>query len=204
MGREEFQSLKGGILKRKNRRIPGVFIDATGLDRATRRISKKIDLSKLLQTISGGTAVEVAKYYCLIPYEDDARQLSYLDAVNRAGFEVVTKRLPPKGVNRQVSLDVQIATDMINFCYGYYAKKSPNNPTSEDTVETSEASTDVKDKRVLTVVCPSMELNYSFLWAKHLGAETVVADFGIHNTNESQNGITNWIDLSNSELIWKD
>ncbi len=197
MGREEFQALKGGILKRKNRRIPGVFIDATGLDRATRRISKKIDLSKLLQTISGGTAVEVAKYYCLIPYEDDARQLSYLDAVNRAGFEVVTKRLPPKGVNRQVSLDVQIATDMINFCYGYYAKKESTS-TNEEAADISEAPQDLKDKRILTVVCPSMELNYSFLWAKNLGAETVVADFGIHNTNESQNGITNWIDLSNS------
>ena len=43
MGREEFEVVKENVLKRKVRRRMGLFIDATGLDRATRRLDKKID-----------------------------------------------------------------------------------------------------------------------------------------------------------------
>src|SRR5215475_2226186 len=98
MGRDELELLKGGIVKRKIKRHMGLFIDATGLDRATRRLERKVDLSRLVQGITSGAKLEIARYYALIPYEDDARQFAFLDAVERAGVEVVTKRLPPKGV----------------------------------------------------------------------------------------------------------
>ena len=67
MGREEFEVVKQNVLKRKVRRRMGLFIDATGLDRATRRLDKKIDLSRLVKGLSSGLKIEVARYYCLIP-----------------------------------------------------------------------------------------------------------------------------------------
>ena len=120
MGRDELELLKGGIVKRKTKRRVGLFIDATGLDRATRRLDRKVDLSRLVRGLTQGVQVEVARYYTLIPYEDDARQFAFLDAVERAGVEVITKRLPPKGVKRQVSMDVHLATDLISFSYGLF------------------------------------------------------------------------------------
>ncbi len=120
MGREELELLKGGIVKRKIKRRVGLFIDATGLDRATRRLDRKVDLARLVRGLTSGVQLEIARYYTLIPYEDDARQFAFLDAVERAGVEVVTKRLPPKGVKRQVSMDVHMATDLISYAYGQF------------------------------------------------------------------------------------
>ena len=120
MGREELELLKGGIVKRKIKRRVGLFIDATGLDRATRRLDRKVDLARLVRGLTSGVQLEIARYYTLIPYEDDARQFAFLDAVERAGVEVVTKRLPPKGVKRQVSMDVHMATDLVSYAYGQF------------------------------------------------------------------------------------
>jgi len=120
MGREEFQLLKEGVVKRKVKRRLGLFIDGLGLDRATRRLERKVDLSRLVAGLASGMQPEIARYYTLIPNEDDARQFAFLDAVERAGLEVVVKRLPPKGVKRQVSMDVHIAADLIAFGYGHF------------------------------------------------------------------------------------
>ena len=207
MGREEFEVVKENVLKRKVRRRMGLFIDATGLDRATRRLDKKIDLSRLVKGLSSGLKIEVARYYCLIPYEDDARQFSFLDAVERAGVEVITKRLPPKGVKRQVSMDVHIATDIMNFCSGKFAeeeatqKKEANSANDSKIIVASKKVT--KFKRTLTVVCPSRELSYALYSAKQQGADTSLADFGQYGVSDGWKGVDKWIDMSTSETIWR-
>ena len=101
--------VKTKIIKRRQKRIYGVFIDGVGLDRATRRISRKVDISALVRGVTAGTPPTVARYYTIIPFEDDSRHRAFLDAVERAGLGVSVKRLPPIGVTRQVSVDVDMA-----------------------------------------------------------------------------------------------
>ncbi len=219
MGRDELELLKGGIVKRKTRRHMGLFIDATGLDRATRRLERKVDLARLVRGLTSGLKLEVARYYSLIPFEDDARQFAFLDAVERAGVEVITKRLPPKGVKRQVSMDVHVATDMISYSYGHFAqvaeqletKAVGNSPTPVMVPATTEAvvapvkSEKEKDiRRCLTVVCPSRELSYAIYMASKMGIETSLADFGLYGQSDGWKGVERWIDLSTSETIWRD
>ena len=218
MGRDELELLKGGIVKRKTRRHMGLFIDATGLDRATRRLDRKVDLARLVQGLTSGLKLEIARYYSLIPYEDDARQFAFLDAVERAGVEVITKRLPPKGVKRQVSMDVHIATDMISYCYGHFAKaaeevETKNVGNSPTPVIVSAGETQKVDgpkievvrdvRRCLTVVCPSRELSYAIYMCNQLGGDTSLADFGLYGTSDGWKGVDRWIDLSTSETIWR-
>jgi len=126
MGRGDLEFRSGGIVKRRKKRRMGLFVDAVGLDRATRRLERKVDLSRLVTGLSSGVPLEVANYYTLVPYEDDARQFAFLDAVERAGLTVIVKRLPPKGVKRQVSMDVHLASDLISFCYGEYESRIQN------------------------------------------------------------------------------
>ena len=190
MGRDEFEMVKNGAIKRKSKRKIGIFIDGTGLDRATRRLSKKVDLSRLIAGLTSGVNLEVARYYTLVPYEDDARQFSFLEAVERAGLEVIVKRLPPKGVKRQVSMDVHIASDLIKFSSGLFEEKK-------------EESNNSSTKRVATIVCPSRELSYAIFTANDLGVETTLADFGLYGTSDGWKGVNHWVDLSTSETIWR-
>ena len=185
----------------------GLFIDATGLDRATRRLDKKIDLASLVKGLSSGLKIEVARYYCLIPYEDDARQSAFLDAVERAGVEVVTKRLPPKGVKRQVSMDVHIATDIVSFAFGHFAEKQDQGElkvaNSDSDLISAKKDSDSTIKRAVTVVCPSRELSYALYMANECGVETSLADFGMYGTSDGWKGVDRWIDMSTSETIWR-
>ncbi len=190
MGSADFTKLKSGVVKRSHKRVVGIFIDGTGMDRATRRLKKKVDLPKLVQVLSQGLPVEVSRYYCLLPHEDDSRQSAYLMAVEKAGLEVMTKRLPPKGVDRQVSVDIFMATDLVSFANGFYENKT----------EQSEIPKEIK--RIAIVVCPSKDINYALYMASEMGCETTAADFGIFQSPEPQNGIQNIIDLSDSENIW--
>lgn len=210
MGRDEFEVLQGGVVKRKNKRRMGLFIDATGLDRATRRLDKKVDLSRLVKGLTSGLKLEVARYYCLIPYEDDARQFAFLDAVERAGVEVITKRLPPKGVKRQVSMDVHMATDIMSFSHGQFAqaeteKEKKGNEGEEKPNVIISASKSKKEniKRVSTIVCPSRELSYAIYSASGAGVETSLADFGLYGSSDGWKGVDRWVDLSTSETIWR-
>ncbi len=217
MGREAFEVLQGGVMKRKMKRRMGLFIDATGLDRATRRLERKVDLSRLVSGLTSGIKLEVARYYCLIPHEDDARQFAFLDAVERAGIEVITKRLPPKGVKRQVSMDVHIASDIISFCYGHFEKKEelakavPDQTVQQASGAAAEGAAPepaVKAvarpvQRIVTAVCPSRELSYALYVASQLGAETSLADFGLYGASDGWKGVERWIDLSTSETIWR-
>jgi hypothetical protein len=215
MGREDFEVLKGGLIKRRTKRIVGVFIDSAGLDRATRRLDRKVDLSQLVRGLAGGVNIACGRYYVLIPNEDDARQFAYLDAVERAGLEVVTKRLPPKGVKRQVSMDVHMATDIISFAYGHLGKVEDGKPIElPKTEEGGEVTSNIikapipkidrETKRSIVVVCPSRELSYAMFVAHELGVETSLADFGLYGTSSGWKGIDRWIDLSTSETIWRE
>ena len=237
----EYEELGKGLLKRKQRRILGLFIDGTGLDRATRRINRKVDMTNLVRGVTSGVMPTLARYYTLIPYEDDSRQRAFLDAVERAGLDVVVKRLPPKGVTRQVSVDVEMSTDMVAFALGHSNFKNisglastngapeehrvstvplgrlrqsnvheePAAPksTAEGTSEAKEVSPNVSagnEERILTVVCPSRELSYTVAMIKVLGVDTVTADFGQFKSNDILKSAAKWIDLSDSETIWRD
>ena len=213
MGREDFEQLSGGVIRRKSKRVVGLFLDGIGLDRATRRLERKVDLSRLVAGLISGMRVEVARYYTLIPYEDDARQFSFLDAVERAGLEVVLKRLPPKGVKRQVSMDVHMATDMMSFAFGQLQRAAVENTETKLAVGdassvavTSTIATPVREdnvRRSLVAVCPSRELSYAIYQASLFGAETSIADFGLFGTSDGWKGVDHWVDLSTSETIWR-
>jgi hypothetical protein len=226
MGREELELLKGGVVKRKVKRRLGLFIDGVGLDRATRRLERKVDLTKLVAGLTSGLPIEVARYYTLVPYEDDARQFAFLDAVERAGLEVVTKRLPPKGVTRQVSMDVHIAADLISFSCGQFKASTGRKeevmeavangvghalpipsaiitpPPAPEPVIARGPTPEVK--RVNIVVCPNREVNYALYVSHNLGVETSLADFGLYGSSDGWKGVDRWIDLSTSETIWRD
>lgn len=191
MSIDDISQIGAGKVKRKVKRRVGLFIDSSGLDRASKRLERKVDIGRLVQGLSTGLKIEVARYYCLIPYEDDARQFSFLDAISRSGLEVVTKRLPPKTVNRLVSMDVHVATDLITFAYGGFEKKE-------------EGASPLEVKRAAVIVCPSRELSYSIYLASTLGVETSLADFGLYGSGDGWPGVDRWIDLSTSETIWRD
>ena len=114
-----YEEVAKGVVKRRQSKILGLFIDGTGLDRATRRLNRRVDLSALVRGVTSGLTPVVLRYYTLIPYEDDSRQRAFLDAVARAGLSVIIKRLPPKGITRQVSVDVEMGADMIAFALGH-------------------------------------------------------------------------------------
>ena len=213
MSREDFDRLKGGIIKRKTKRKLGLFIDGVGLDRATRRIDRKIDLSKLVSSLSSGLEPEIARYYTLIPYEDDARQFAFLDAVERAGLEVIVKRLPPKTVKRQVSMDVHMASDLVGFAMGIFENVAKTDcPNEQPTIVEEhekihtynmDPTRDPLIKRVCAIICPSRELSYAIYMSNQLGAETSLVDFGLYGQSDGWRGISKWIDLSTSETIWR-
>ena len=236
-----FAHIGKGIVKRTSKRVLGLFIDGTGLDRATRRISRKVDMAALVRGVTSGIPPVVARYYTLIPFEDDSRQRSFLDAVARAQLSVVVKRLPPKGVTRQVSVDVEMASDIVAFARGHsafsslseyqspqeapaenrhtiplrigtYRTAEPSAPPAESAPRPAAVSADsaaadpapAREERVIVVVCPSRDLSYPIALAKELAVDTVTADFGQFNTGDILKSAAKWIDLSDSETIWRD
>ncbi len=134
MSRRDLEKLESGKFRRKVKRKIGIFIDGTGLDRATRRLNRKVDLLRFMASLTSGLTPDIARYYTLVPYEDDARQLAFLEAVERAGLEVCLKRLPPKGVKRPVSMDVHIGIDMVCFSLGAPSegRESPESPSHQE------------------------------------------------------------------------
>jgi hypothetical protein len=215
MGREEFEVLKSGIVKRRVKRKLGLFIDGIGLDRATRRLNRKVDLSKLVSGLTSGLEPEVARYFTLVPHEDDARQFAFLDAVERAGLEVIVKRLPPKGVKRQVSMDVHMATDLISYsCGEFLAVAAADNPQKAESngnqapeaegAEKKATKSNENIKRVAAIICPTRELSYAIYVSHLMGVETSLVDFGLYGSSDGWKGVDRWVDLSTSETIWRD
>ncbi|MCC6219700.1 MAG: NYN domain-containing protein [Deltaproteobacteria bacterium] len=216
MTKGQFAELRKGVVKRRTKRRLSLFINGINLDRATRRLDKKIDLSRLVEGLCGGLTPEIARYYTLVPYEDDARQFAFLEAVERAGLEVIVKRLPPKGVKRQVSMDVHIATDLMSFSlnrssllqegfsqenYVGISKVVNGNTVAEEPIPDEEAQS---VKKIAVLVCPSREITYAIHTAHCAGVETHLADFGLYGTSDGWKGVDRWIDLSTSETIWRD
>lgn len=212
----KYEELGKGVVRRTEKRVLGLFIDGTGLDRATRRINRKVDMASLVRGVTSGTPPVVARYYTLIPYEDDSRQHAFLDAVNRAGLRVVVKRLPPKGVNRQVSVDVEMAADMVAFALGHSSFSSLSEYSSEGGYhegpgmtappprpETPPTASTRPENRIITVVCPSRDLAYPISLVKELGVDTISADFGQFKAGDILKSAAKWIDLSDSETIWR-
>lgn len=234
----KYEELGGGVVKKRERRVVGLFIDGTGLDRATRRINRKVDMSALVRGVTSGLNPVVARYYTLIPYEDDSRQRAFLDAVARAGLTVIVKRLPPKGITRQVSVDLEMAADLVAFSLGLssFSKENEYMPIEQHSRAAAAASTianfgrklsvaaqpasepppakgdkallvrdaDLSGTRSIVVVCPSRELAYPLGMVKDLGCDTTSADFGQFNTGDILKSAAKWIDLSDSETIWRD
>lgn len=234
----KYEELGGGVVRRRERRKVGLFIDGTGLDRAARRLNKKVDLSSLVRGVTSGIQPVIARYYTLIPYEDDSRQRAFLDAVARAGLSVVVKRLPPKGVTRQVSVDLEMASDIVAFACGHnkFSALSEYQPSSEpqrgsalptaapfirqraaapqkiaepetppeEEGKTPETPSISNEPRSVIVVCPSRELSYPISLLKEFGVDTTTADFGQFNAGDVLKSAAKWIDLSDSETIWRD
>jgi hypothetical protein len=190
MKEQKFEELGKGVVKRTQKRVVGIFVDGVGLDRATKRISRKIDLTNLITTLATGLTVECARYYTLLPNRDDSRQSAFLDLVERSGFVVTIKRLPPVEVNRMVSTDVHFATDLVGYTFGQFSQKT------DDTEE--------KVQRVAVFVCPNPEVGYAIERAHACGIETRLADFGGFKRSDIWKGIDTWVDLSESESIWRE
>ena len=172
------------IVKRSASREIGVFVDGISLDRAAKRERKRVDFSALLTGVCEGLKPTIAKYYTVIPYEDDSRHRSYLDAVKDAGFEVIVKRLPPKGIDRQVSTDVEMATDLVSFANGEFT-------SSQD---------DISLRAV--IVCPSRDLSYPFNYLHSKNVDTVSFDFGKFLGSNVLKSANKWVDLSDTDSIW--
>lgn len=198
------------IVKRKNNKISGLFIDGVALDRATRRLNRKVELSKLVKSLSAGRKPEVARYYTIVPFEDDSRHAAYLDAIERAGLEVVVKRLPPKGITRQVDIYTEMASDLVAFALGHsnFSNLGRYKTITEDqqlfkNTEEEESEFSAKQK-VATVVCPGRELSYPLALIKELGVDTVSADFAKFAGKDVLKNAAKWIDLTDSEIIWRE
>jgi NYN domain len=222
------------IKRRAGTRELAVFIDGTALDRAARRLKRKIDMSSLLRGVTSGIEPKIARYYTIIPYEDDSRHRAFLDAVRSVGLDVIVKRLPPKGVTRQVSVDLEMAVDMIAYGLGHRifktqftqklhnsevggvetshlngsygiqngASAEPRHLSADEANDTSDGDSHVQ--KVVTVVCPSRELAYPMELLKEHNVDTVSVDFGKFNTGDVLKSAAKWIDLSDSETIWRD
>ncbi len=228
----KYEQLGGGFIKKREKRVVGLFIDGTGLDRATRRINRKVDMAALVRGVTSGIAPVVARYYTLIPYEDDSRQRAFLDAVARAGLTVIVKRLPPKGITRQVSVDLEMAADIVAFSHGLTSFSRENEYLPSDTPlkagpihtpaqfvrrQQAEQAAEQEPKletptipdiktapRSIVVVCPTRELAYPMSLIKDVAGDTTTADFGQFNTGDVLKSAAKWIDLSDSETIWRD
>lgn len=203
----KYESLKSGVVKRRVNHSIAIFIDGVGLDRATRRIERKVEIAALVKALASGLNPAVVRYYTLIPFEDDSRHRAFLNTLSKAGVSVVLKRLPPKTVTRQVSMDPEIAADMLAFAAGVLETKdgiidaeaqgdAPNPPLTP--------SSDEAAGRSVIVVCGSRDLSYPLTMVRKLGCETTNADFGGFAGNEVLKAANKWIDLTDSETIWRD
>ncbi len=204
----KFESLKSGVVKRRINQSVAILIDGVGLDRATRRIERKVEISSLVKALASGGQPAVVRYYTLIPYEDDSRHRAFLNTLSKQGVSVVLKRLPPKTVTRQVSMDPEIAADMVAFASGILESQDgiidaesqtegvispPLTPSSEDA-----------PVRSVIIVCGSRDLSYPLTMVRKLGCETTNADFGGFAGNDVLKAANKWIDLIDSETIWRD
>ncbi len=195
------------VIKRSVKKQIGIFVDGPSLDRATRRLKKRIDFAALLKGLSEGLTPIVIRYYTILPYEDDSRHHAFLDAVEHAGFSVVVKRLPPKGVERQVTIDVEMATDIMAFALGQNVlpvgslEGGQMAPFEKTVAETNETKPTM---RSVTIVCPSREITYPLSLLKEYGVDSVSVDFSELTKKNALKSASKFMDLSGSTTIWKE
>ena len=187
------------IIRRRVTKLISVFIDGTSLDRAARRLKRRISVKALLVSLEKMGTPLFARYYTLLPYEDDARQSSFLTAVERQGASVVFKRLPPKGIERQVSVDALIGADIAAYSAGMDQFLD-----IIDVIKPKDAPADSEVRRQLIVVCPSHDLIYSLELANKFGVETITADFGSLQHGNLLKSSKQFIDLTDAKDIWLD
>jgi hypothetical protein len=214
---------KGILRKAKNREI-GIFVDGVNLDRVCKRLGKRISLSALVQKLSTGGECLTARYYTLIPNEDDSRQRAFLDVVRQSGLSPCVKRLPPPDFEKQISIDVEMSNDILAFGLGaeeilahaelHYglstplpSKKSQSEdplPSEEDSHDESslENSTENNAKRIIYVVCPNKEICYPFRLLRSENVTTVVADFSSGRRDDIIALASEFIDLSEESNLW--
>jgi hypothetical protein len=82
------------------------------------------------------------------------------------------------------------------------APPPPPTPRGDKPLLARDADSNVT--RSIVVVCPSRELAYPLGMVKDLGCDTTSADFGQFNTGDILKSAAKWIDLSDSETIWRD
>ena len=206
MSEQKFKDLGGGLVKKKERRVVGLFIDGVNLDRATRRLNKKVDLQALVRGVCSGSTPVVARYYTVIPHEDDSRHRAFLDAVARAGLSVIVKRLPPKGIERQVTTDLEMAADIVAFSLGLssFSKENEYLPAGfEEAKSFAEASGANLHGSTIPTIDPD-SLKPQQRGTGPLGADTTNADFSQFNSGDILKSAAKWIDLSGSETIWRE
>ena len=207
------QKANSGIIRRRVNRAIGVFVDGVTLDRATRRLKKSVDMAALLRGVTMGIAPTVARYYTVLPITDDSRHHAFLDAVAKAGFEVVVKRLPPVGIERNVTADPEMSADIISFTMGnnhfgelfrylpdYPGIERPRPPQAE--LPNPEPRESDQVRSVITV-CPGRDLSYALALAGELGADTTTCDFSKTSGGDVLKSAAKWIDLSDSTTIWR-
>ena len=75
--------------------------------------------------------------------------------------------------------------------------------TEQSSVPAEGVAADVA--RRITVVCPSRDLSYAIARARELNVDTTTADFGnFSGGGDLLRSAAKWIDLSDSETIWRE
>jgi hypothetical protein len=190
-------------VRREQTHSIGVFLDGVSLDRAARRLNKKVDWKLLVKVVSEGRIPKLLRYYTVIPHEDDARHHSFLGAVEGAGFQVIVKRLPPKGVNRNVTIDLEMASDVVAFGLGL-SDLPANNEGSHDLRGDSKLSESgaarTLEKSEIILICPPNDLEYPLRLIANRDAKITVVDFKGSGTSELIKVSSKWMDLSDAPI----
>ena len=193
-----------GFIRREQTHSIGVFLDGVNLDRATRRIGKKVDWKLLVKVIGEGRTPKLLRYYTVIPREDDARHHSFLTAVEGAGFQVIVKRLPPKGVNKTVTTDLEIASDLIAFGLGL-SELSGSSEGSFETERVRNSPNTTHNKSEIILICPTNDLEYPLRLitssdVKSSDVKITIVDFKGSGTSELVKVSSKWMDLSEAPI----
>jgi len=173
------------VVKQQTDSELALFVDGTSLDRAAKRLNKRLDIPKLIERVSTAKCSFV-RYYNTIPSKDDARHIAFMDNLRNHGIEVVMRRLPPIGITKRVAIDIDMATDIIG--YTLHHPSFASDWTRED------------KKRGVIVVCPTEELDRTLEMVTQTGSPLSVADFG---RPRSLPYGRDWINLEAFSDIWR-
>jgi hypothetical protein len=192
-------------VRREQTHAIGVFLDGVSLDRAARRLNKKVDWKLLVKVISEGRVPKLLRYYTVIPHEDDARHHSFLGAVEGAGFQVIVKRLPPKGINRNVTIDLEMASDIVGFGLGLRDLPASTDPAGKEGArdsrgENKPSDTRTPEKAEIILICPPNDLEYPLRLIADREVKITVVDFKGSGTSELIKVSSKWMDLSDAPI----